>query len=133
MLRPFLVSVLLSLVFLPGNLGNAAHIPGAEFEGLGTFIGQGDMPCCGGFDCVVATTALLGQHADESEVLIGETLLTVPSAWVHQAPGPTGLWCFVYNPQTDTLYIDAEGRQRALPPTAPTRANTRCVFVYGNG
>jgi hypothetical protein len=73
----------------------------------------------------------LGQDGMESTVMIGETVLTLPSLWVHPSSGPTGMWCFI--PQTTTggkpgAYVDRQGRTRAIPPETPTRANTRCAF-----
>ena len=66
-----------------------------------------------------------------STVMIGETVLTLPSPWVHLSQGPTGMWCFI--PQSTTggkpgAYIDIQGHTRAVPPETPTRENTRRAF-----
>ena len=110
----------------------------ARTEHLGTDLawmagvkGRGNEACCAVLDCVETTVALLDQNAMESTVMIGETVLTMPSAWVHPSQGPTGMWCFIPQPTTGRqpgAYIDSEGRTWAIPPQTPTRENTRCAF-----
>ena len=123
----FLSALLLSLWCQPGH---AEHL-GAEFAWMAGSKGRGNQSCCGELDCVETTVALLEHDGVESTVMIGETVLTLPSLWVHPAQGPSGMWCFI--PQATTgekpgAYIDAQGRTRAIPPQTPTRENTRCAF-----
>lgn len=110
--------------------GRTEHL-GAEFAWMEGVKGRGNQSCCGLLDCVEATIALLEQEGPESTVMIGETVLTLPSLWVHPSRGTTGVWCFI--PQTATggkpaAYVDGQGRTRAVPPETPTRENTRCAF-----
>jgi len=93
--------------------------------------GRGNEACCALLDCAEATVALLENNETESTVMIGETVLTLPSAWVHPAQGPTGMWCFIPQPTAGGkpgAYVDGQGRTRAIPPQTPTRDNTRCAF-----
>jgi len=93
--------------------------------------GQGNEACCAVLDCVEATVALLEHNDMESTVMIGETVLTLPSSWVHPSQGPTGMWCFIPPATTGGqpgAYVDSQGRPRAVPPQTPTRENTRCAF-----
>ena len=80
--------------------------------------GRGNEACCAVLDCVETTVALLEHHETESTVMIGETVFTLPSAWVHPAHGPTGMWCFIPQPTAGGqpgAYIDSQGRTRAIP------------------
>ena len=75
--------------------------------------------------------SLLENHETESTVMIGETVLTLPSAWVHPSEGLTGMWCFIPQPTTGGhpgAYVDSQGHTRAIPPPTPTRENARCAF-----
>ena len=111
-------------------LGRAEHL-GADFAWMAGMKGRGNETCCEVLDCAEATVALLEQNAMESTVMIGETVLTMPSAWVHPSQGPTGMWCFIPQPTTGGqpgAYVDIQGRTRAIPPPTPMRENTRCAF-----
>jgi hypothetical protein len=79
--------------------GHTEHL-GADFAWMAGMKGRGNEACCAVLDCVEATVALLEHNEMESTVMIGETVLTLPSAWVHPAHGPTGMWCFI--PQPDS-------------------------------
>ena len=110
--------------------GRTEHL-GADFAWLAGWKGRGSQACCGVLDCVETTVALLEHDGMDSTVMIGETVLTLPSLWVHPSSGPTGVWCFV--PQATTgdrpgAYVDSQGHTRAIPPEIPTRENTRCAF-----
>jgi hypothetical protein len=110
--------------------GRTEHL-GTDFAWMAGMKGRGNAACCAVLDCVETTVALLEQNATESTVMVGETVLALPSAWVHSSHGPTGLWCFI--PPTTTgeqpwAYVDSQGRTRASPPPPPTRDNTRCAF-----
>jgi len=110
--------------------GRTEHL-GADFAWMAGVKGRGNAACCAVLDCVEATVALLDHNERESTVMIGETVLTLPSAWVHPSQGPTGLWCFI--PPVTTggrpgAYVDSQGRTRAIPPQTPTQKNTRCAF-----
>ena len=124
-------ALLLTLWCRPGR---TEHL-GADFAWMAGMKGRGNEACCAVLDCVEATVALLEQNAMESTVMIGETVLTLPSAWVHPSQGPTGLWCFIPPPTTGGqpgAYVDIQGRTRAIPPPTPTRANTRCAFFVSS-
>jgi hypothetical protein len=110
--------------------GRTEHL-GADFAWMAGIKGRGNEACCAVLDCVEATVALLEHNEMESTVMIGETVLTLPSSWVHPSRGPTGMWCFVPQPTTGGkpgAYLDIQGRTRAIPPQTPTRENTRCAF-----
>lgn len=118
------------LLILWCQTGHTEHL-GTEFSWMAGSKGRGNQSCCGVLDCVETTVALLEQDGVESTIMIGETVLTLPSLWVHPSKGPTGIWCFI--PQSvaagkPAAYIDARGRTRAIPPQTPTRENTRCAF-----
>jgi hypothetical protein len=122
-----LSALLLTLWCQPGR---TEHL-GADFAWMAGVKGRGNEACCGALDCVEATVALLDYDAMESTVMIGETVLTLPSAWVHPSQGPTGMWCFIPPATTGGqpgAYVDSQGRTRAIPPPTPTRENTRCAF-----
>jgi hypothetical protein len=128
----WLAALLLNAVVLTlwCQAGHTEHL-GAEFSWMEGATGRGNQSCCGLLDCVEATVALLEQDNMESTVMIGGTVLTLPSLWVHPSRGSTGVWCFI--PQTTTdgkpaAYVDMQGRTRAVPPGTPTRENTRCAF-----
>lgn len=123
----FLGAVLLTVWCQPGH---TEHL-GSEFAWMAGSKGRGNESCCGVLDCVETTVALLEHNGIESTVMIGETVLTLPSPWVHLSQRPTGMWCFIPQPTTGGkpgAYIDIQGRTRAIPPETPTRENTRCVF-----
>ena len=84
-------ALLLTLCCPPGR---TEHL-GADFAWMAGMKGRGNEACCAVLDCVEATVALLEHNETESTVMIGETVLTLPAAWVHPAHGPTGLWCFI--------------------------------------
>jgi len=110
--------------------GRTEHL-GTDFAWMAGVKGRSNAACCGELDCVEATVALLDHDAMESTVMIGETVLTLPSAWVHPSQGPTGMWCFIPPATTGGqpgAYVDSQGRTRAIPPQMPTRENTRCAF-----
>jgi hypothetical protein len=118
------------LLTLWRQTGRTEHL-GTAFAWMAGVKGRDNQSCCGVLDCVEATVALLGQDGMESTVMIGETVLTLPSLWVHPSSGPTGMWCFI--PQATTggkpgAYVDRQGRSRSIPPETPTRENTRCAF-----
>ena len=71
--------------------GRTEHL-GADYAWMAGVKGRGNEACCAVLDCVEATVALVDQNAMESTVMIGETVLTLPSAWVHPSRGPTGMW-----------------------------------------
>jgi hypothetical protein len=122
------LSALLLTLWCPP--GRTEHL-GTDFAWMAGVKGRGNEACCEVLDCVEATVALLDHDGTESTVMIGETVLTVPSAWVHPSHGPTGMWCFIPQPTTGGkpgAYVDSQGRTRALPPQTPTRENTRCAF-----
>jgi hypothetical protein len=122
-----LSALLLTLWCQPGR---TEHL-GADFAWMAGVKGRGNEACCGELDCVEATVALLDYDAMESTVMIGETVLTLPSPWVHPSQGPTGMWCFIPPATTGGqpgAYVDSQGRTRAIPPQTPTRENTRCAF-----
>jgi hypothetical protein len=128
----WLAALSLSIVVLTlwCQSGRTEHL-GAEMAWLGGVKGRGNQSCCGVLDCIEATVALLEQDGTESTVMIGETVLTLPSLWVHPSKGPTGVWCFIPQPTTGgkpTAYVDVQGRTRAVPPQTPSRENTRCAF-----
>ena len=128
----WLVTLFLSALLLPlwCHPGRAEHL-GAEFAWMAGSKGRGNQSCCGVLDCVETTVALLEHNEVESTVMIGETVLTLPSAWVHPSQGPTGMWCFIPPATTGGqpgAYVDSQGRTRAIPPPTPTRENTRCAF-----
>jgi hypothetical protein len=123
----FLGALLLTLWCQPGR---TEHL-GADFAWMAGVKGRGNEACCEVLDCVEATVALLEHDGTESTVMIGETVLTLPSSWVHPSRGPTGMWCFIPPPTTGGkpgAYVDIQGRTRAIPPQTPTRENTRCAF-----
>jgi len=122
-----LSALLLTLWCQPGR---TEHL-GADFAWMAGVKGRGNEACCEALDCVEATVALLDYDAMESTVMIGETVLMLPSAWVHPSQGPTGMWCFIPPATTGGqpgAYVDSQGRTRAIPPQTPTRENTRCAF-----
>ena len=122
------LSTLLLTLWCPP--GRTEHL-GTDFTWMAGVKGRGNEACCAVLDCVETTVALLDNNAMESTVMIGETVLTLPSAWVHPAQGPTGMWCFIPQPTTGGkpgAYVDGQGRTRAIPPQTPTRDNTRCAF-----
>jgi len=122
------LSTLLLTLWCPP--GRAEHL-GADFAWMAGVKGRGNEACCEVLDCAEATVALLEQDGADSTVMIGETVLTLPSAWVHPSRGATGLWCFIPQPTTGGqpgAYVDSQGRTRAIPPPTPTRENTRCAF-----
>jgi hypothetical protein len=120
------LTLLLALTLsLPFTLAHAAHMPSLAW--MGGLSGNG--PCCGTYDCVEATVILLDFDADDAVVQVGETLLTVPSAWVHPSEDGQGWWCFFPRAPLQT-YVDAHGMRRAIAPEVPTKANTRCVFYH---
>jgi hypothetical protein len=92
----FLGTLLLTLWCQPGR---TEHL-GADFAWMAGVKGRGNEACCGVLDCVEATIALLEHNEMESTVMIGETVLTLPSSWVHLSRGPTGMWCFIPQPTT---------------------------------
>ena len=123
----FLSALLLILWCQPGR---TEHL-GADFAWMAGLKGRGNEACCAVLDCVEATVALLEHGEMESTVMIGETVLTLPSPWVHPSRGPTGMWCFLPQPTTGGqpgAYVGMQGRTRAIPPQTPTRENTRCAF-----
>jgi hypothetical protein len=110
--------------------GRTEHL-GADSAWMAGPKGRGNQSCCGVLDCVETTVALLEHDGMESTVMIGETVLTLPSPWVHPSQGPTGMWCFIPQPMTGGkpgAYIDIQGRTRAIPSETPTREHTRCAF-----
>ena len=110
--------------------GRTEHLS-ADFAWMAGVTGRGNAACCAVLDCVESTVALLEKNETESTVMIGKTVLTLPSAWVHPAQGLTGMWCFIPSPTTGGqpgAYVDSQGRTRAIPPQTPTRENTRCAF-----
>jgi len=123
----FLGALLLTVWCQPGR---TEHL-GADFAWMAGLKGRDNGLCCAVLDCVETTIALLEHDEMESTVMIGETVLTLPSTWVHPSQGPAGMWCFI--PQSTTggkpgAYIDIQGRTRAVPPETPTLENTRCAF-----
>ena len=123
----FLGALLLTLWCQPGR---TEHL-GTDFAWMAGVKGRDNQACCAVLDCVEATVALLEHDAMESTVMIGETVLTLPSTWVHPSRGPTGMWCCIPPPTTGGqpgAYVDIQGRTRAIPPQTPTRENTRCAF-----
>ena len=68
--------------------GRTEHL-GADFAWMAGVKGRGNEACCAVLDCVEATVALLEHNEMESTVMVGETVLTLPSAWVHPSQGPT--------------------------------------------
>lgn len=92
------------------------------------YTGRHGASCCGILDCQESTVALLGQDDTESLVMVGETLLTLPNAWVHPSPHQQGIVCFVHDPAPGNVYQDSEGNTRAVPPAQWTREKIRCVF-----
>lgn len=118
----------ISLLLASGNesLVDAEHVP--QMTWMKEFTGQDGRSCCGEFDCVDATVALLDETATTRTVMIGEHVLTIPRTWAHPAKYATGVWCFVPSLMSSTFYIDMDGIQRATPPAVPTIDNTRCVF-----
>ena len=122
------LSTLLVILWCPP--GRTEHL-GTDFTWMAGVKGRGNEACCAVLDCVEATVALLDHNEMESTVMIGETVLTLPSAWVHPSRGATGMWCFIPQPTTGRqpgAYVDSQGRTRAIPPPTPTRENTRCAF-----
>jgi hypothetical protein len=102
-----------------------------EFSWMNGIKGRGNQSCCGVQDCVEATVVVLEEDVSETVVMIGETVLALPTSWVHESKGHTGIWCFVPQSASDgsaRAYVDALGRIRAFPPEIPTRDNTRCAF-----
>jgi hypothetical protein len=99
--------------------------------------GQGGVSCCAEHDCAETTVALLGAQGGTAEVLVGDTVLSLPAAAVHPSQDGRGYWCFkVQIPADGTrshLYTDSHGQQRAVPPDVPTRENTRCIFHSASG
>jgi hypothetical protein len=71
--------------------------------------------CCSEHDCVPWPVALLQISGDEATVLLGDTVLQLPTKSVHATQDGQTYWCC----QTNTA-----GRC----PDVPTRATTRCVF-----
>ena len=127
LVTPFLGALLLTVWYQPGH---TEHL-GAAFAWLAGMKGRGNEACCEVLDCVETTVALLEHDGMESTVMIGETVLTLPSPWVHPSHGATGMWCFIPQPTTGGkagAYVDIQGRTRAFPPQTPTRENTRCAF-----
>ena len=120
-----------TIVLLMVSAVYAEHF-GEEFAWMNGLKGKLNQSCCGVMDCTEITVALLSERGMESTVMIGETVLTLPTPWVHPSKGHTGVWCFV--PQQPTTsnepmwYQDAQGRQRVIPPKIPTQENTRCAF-----
>ena len=96
-----------------------------------TFRGQNAAGCCAELDCAPTTVALLSESGDERLMLVGDTVLTLSSAWVHPSQDGKGYWCFIPL-TTATAYEDVNGHRRAVPPDTPTRHNTRCVFYYSS-
>jgi hypothetical protein len=96
----------------------------------------GNGKCCGEFDCVEATVAVLSRDEETTVVMIGEHELSIPSKWVQHSEDASGWWC--YSPRMIEgaiphsghveIYIDAFGHVRGVPPDVPTQENTRCVF-----
>ena len=128
----WLTALFLGVLLLPlwCQPGRTEHL-GADFAWMAGVKGRGNAACCAVLDCAEATVALLEQDGTDSTVMIGETVLTLPSAWVHPSRGATGLWCFIPQPTTGGqagAYVDIQGRTRAIPPPTPTRENTRCAF-----
>jgi hypothetical protein len=120
-------ALLLALWCQPGR---TEHL-GTDFAWIAGMKGRGNEACCEVLDCVESTVALLEYNDMESTIMIGETVLTLPSSWVHPSRGPTGMWCFIPPPTTGGkpgAYVDIQGRTRAIPPQTPTRENTRCAF-----
>lgn len=110
----------------------AEHVPALRWmQGLTNETAVG---CCGDYDCVPATVAVLSAPGGPADVLvrIGDADLTVPAGRVHPSQAATGYWCFVGTLQT-VVYTDAHGVKRAVPPDQATRENTRCVFYLSLG
>ena len=59
--------------------GRTEHL-GADFAWMAGMKGRGNAACCEVLDCVESTIALLEHNAMESTVMIGETVLTLPSS-----------------------------------------------------
>jgi hypothetical protein len=119
---PLLLVLILSL---PLTLVHASHVPSLAW--MGGLSGNG--PCCGTYDCVEATVVLLGFEAEHTLVQVGETVLTLPSTWVHPSEDGQGWWCFSPAAPIQT-YRDVHGVRRAVAPAVPTKANSRCVFYH---
>ena len=94
--------------------------------------GKLNQSCCGVVDCVEATVALLSREGMQSIVVIVDTTLTIPTSWVHESRGRTGVWCFEPDPLApyggEGPYIDGHGSVRPTPPKITTPQNTRCAF-----
>ncbi len=99
---------------------------GDQFSWMSGTKGKLNQSCCGVADCVETTVALLSQEEIQSTVMIGDTMLALPTQWIHPSRGHSGVWCFV--PDDSSRYTDMQGRPRALPPKIPTLQNTRCAF-----
>src|SRR5215510_8190786 len=101
--------------------GRTEHL-GADFAWMAGMKGRGNEACCEVLDCVEATVALLEHDGTESTVMIGETVLTLPSAWVHPSQGPTGMWCFIPQPTTGGqpgAYVDTRDARGRSPRRRP--------------
>src|SRR6516165_11910653 len=68
--------------------GHTEHLD-TDFAWMAGVKGRGNEACCAVLDCVETTVALLENNATESTVMVGETVLALPSAWVHSSHGPT--------------------------------------------
>jgi len=109
----------------------AEHTADTAF--LKHYTGRGNQGCCGVNDCQEATVVVLEEGGNESVVMIGKDVITIPNAWLHRSKDPKGRgwWCFVVPsaPYGESpTYRDADGHVRAVPPERATRDNTRCVF-----
>lgn len=132
MVSRYVVGVLL---LLTASSAWAEHL-GDEFAWMKGSRGRQNQSCCGVMDCTEGTVALLSQDGIETTVMIGETVVTLPTWWVYPSKGHTGVWCFVPEQTKDgkvAIYIDANGNERVVPPKIPSKENTRCAFYLSLG
>src|SRR5262249_40725630 len=101
--------------------GRTEHL-GADFAWMAGLKGRDNGSCCAVLDCVETTVALLEHDEMESTVMIGETVLTLPSTWVHPSQGPTGMWCFIPQSMTGETW-SIHRYPRAYAGSPPRDAN----------
>jgi hypothetical protein len=107
--------LLLSALLLLG-LWQASHAEHtASLRWMRGYRSADGVGCCSEHDCVPWPVALLQISGDEATVLLGDTVLQLPTKSVHATQDGQTYWCC----QTNTA-----GRC----PEVPTRATTRCVF-----
>jgi hypothetical protein len=101
--------------------------------------GANGVSCCGHRDCFSTTVALLQQDERETTVMIGDDIVTVPTAIVHPSEDPHGQGWVCFKPKEEAIprnsggwriptYQGADGREHAIRPERFTRENVRCVF-----